>query len=989
MSTLLDAPAPPVEAKASPVSVDLNREQPWPGLFPFREEHRDYFYGRAEEADDLSHCVKRDTITLLFGKSGLGKSSLLLAGLFPLLRDSGFLPVYIKLSFAEDVPPLITQVKTAVQDAILRSNLDEVSLPGEDQSLWEYLHQRGPNLVDHAGQAVCPVVVFDQFEEIFTLGNSSDAARELRDQFLDRFAELVENFIPQGLRERLAEDPKLAERFDFSSSGCRIVVAMREDYLPKLEKLRTQVPSLVFATSRMRLTEMNGLAALDAVSRPNPKLVPGDVAEHIVRFVAGDTSQGEQKLEALEVPPAILSLFCHELNRKRLEASAEQITDELVSGNAKTIISDFYADCIKDQPTAVQRLIEDKLVTKWGYRDNIDLRQAREELKQQGVSSAALDKLVTKRLLRIEEYGHAQRVELTHDVLVQPVLKSREKRIQEEAVELARQHEREVLEAEKLRARRLKQWLMAGAFAGLIVLALLVISVRLWRLAEGSSLSANAALVEAEQNARRANTERKRADENARNLEIEAIKAAGAQKTAEEQTIIARREEAKVQQAFELLEGAYLDSLTQCDDSAGFFSELASTIRQGAEGEGMPELAADFSKLFERYVGQCVGTAKKLHSVKPDDVEVASYPGAIYLEMADSAIDRKDPVAAKEYSMKAVEVAEELEREPGRYKSHLVAAKIYGGASYRLWQLKDPSATQTGDRGIQVLNRAQTEQGTAKFDAWDWDATARVYMYRAIILPKPVDHAAAIALFQKAFDAESLASTKDRRPAYLERASLLGRKLAEEHAALKQPGLANQWYGRALNIANERISLLPGTITTQSQLTELQGAFADAGTILNAQRDWRGAAANRKREIELCLALKNKIKDRDLRDNIDVEVSRAYGNLAWYEILISQPEDSLKYAAIGISLDPSQVWIKVNQAHALLFTNRGVEAATVYLNLADTTYERRKLVKDIHDDFQLLCEMNLVRPEMANIARELGIDDPALMTCLASAGAQE
>ena len=257
---------------------------------------------------------------------------------------------------------------------------------------------------------VRPVLVFDQFEEIFTLGGSSDTTRQLRDDFLDSFAQLVENSIPPDLRARLAENPKRADRYDFAAAACRFVVSLREDYLPKLERLRQLLPSLVFATSRMRLTEMDGAHALLAtVSSPNPDLVTEGVADSIVRFVAGDTSEGQQPLDGLEVPPALLSLFCRELSIKR--GAAPQITEELVSGNARTIIDDFYHRYIDDKPIPLRRMIEDKLVTKWGYRDNIDLKQAKEELEVAGVPASSLDELVDQRLLHVEEHRGTPRID--------------------------------------------------------------------------------------------------------------------------------------------------------------------------------------------------------------------------------------------------------------------------------------------------------------------------------------------------------------------------------------------------------------------------------------------------------------------------------------------------------------------------------------------------------------------------------------------------
>ena len=77
----------------------VDSQNPWLGLVSFTEALRDYFHGRSEEADELFRRVKREVLTVLFGQSGLGKTSLLQAGLFPRLRREGFLPVAIRLGF--------------------------------------------------------------------------------------------------------------------------------------------------------------------------------------------------------------------------------------------------------------------------------------------------------------------------------------------------------------------------------------------------------------------------------------------------------------------------------------------------------------------------------------------------------------------------------------------------------------------------------------------------------------------------------------------------------------------------------------------------------------------------------------------------------------------------------------------------------------------------------------------------------------------------
>src|SRR5690242_2205724 len=96
----------------------VNADQPWPGLEPFSEAARDFFHGREQEVADLTRRVKGQTLTVLFGQSGLGKTSLLRAGLFPQLRRDCFLPIYIRLHFTAGEAALIKQVRDQIAEAI-------------------------------------------------------------------------------------------------------------------------------------------------------------------------------------------------------------------------------------------------------------------------------------------------------------------------------------------------------------------------------------------------------------------------------------------------------------------------------------------------------------------------------------------------------------------------------------------------------------------------------------------------------------------------------------------------------------------------------------------------------------------------------------------------------------------------------------------------------------------------------------------------------
>src|SRR3954465_10451445 len=92
----------------------IDPQNPWLGLASFSEETRAYFHGRDEEVAELGRRVQRKILTVLFGQSGHGKTSLLRAGLVPRLRPQGFCPVYVRLDYAAGSPAPAEQIKAAV-----------------------------------------------------------------------------------------------------------------------------------------------------------------------------------------------------------------------------------------------------------------------------------------------------------------------------------------------------------------------------------------------------------------------------------------------------------------------------------------------------------------------------------------------------------------------------------------------------------------------------------------------------------------------------------------------------------------------------------------------------------------------------------------------------------------------------------------------------------------------------------------------------------
>jgi hypothetical protein len=456
-----------VAAGAKVAATAVDERNPWLGLASFTEETRAYFFGRDEEVAELSRRVQRKLLTVLFGQSGLGKTSILRAGLVPRLRAQGYCPIYVRIDYAAESPEPAEQIKQAISRAARGSGeWTQSGVAVEGESLWEFLHHRDDVLRDESGATLIPLLIFDQFEEIFTLAQSDDSGRARAARFIDELADLVENRPPKSLEAKLEEDESRAERFDFARGDYRVLIALREDYLAPLEGLKKAMPSI--SQNRLRLAPMTGEQALAAVLQPGRRLVTDEVAAVIVRFVAGGA-----ELAHAEVEPSLLSLICRELNDTRIAQGRDEISLDLLAGSHASILSNFYERSLLDQKPAVRQVIEDELLTSSGFRENIAEERLLSRFKAVGADPGTLASLVNRRLLRIEERLDVRRVELTHDVLCGVVRSSRDLRRERESREaterlLAEQRARELSARHALvRARQIATGCTALAVAAI------------------------------------------------------------------------------------------------------------------------------------------------------------------------------------------------------------------------------------------------------------------------------------------------------------------------------------------------------------------------------------------------------------------------------------------------------------------------------------------------------------------------------------------
>ncbi len=475
---------PQSAAAPDPAANTVNERNPWLGLASFTEETRAYFYGRDEEGAELARRVQRKLLTVLFGQSGLGKTSILRAGLAPRLRGQGYCPIYVRIDYGRDSPEPAEQIKQAISRTARRSGeWTRAGVAVEGESLWEFLHHRDDVLRDESGATLIPLLIFDQFEEIFTLAQSDDFGRARAARFVEELADLVENRPPKSLEAKLEEDESRAERFDFARGDYRVLIALREDYLAPLEGLKKAMPSI--SQNRLRLAPMTGEQALAAVLQPGKRLVTDEVAAAIVRFVAGGA-----ELAHAEVEPSLLSLICRELNDTRLTQGRDEISLDLLAGSHASILSNFYERSLADQKPAVRQVIEDELLTSSGFRENIAEERLLSRFKAVGAAPDTLAVLVNRRLLRIEERLDVRRVELTHDVLCGVVKSSRDLRREREAREaterlLAEQHSRELAARRALvRARQIAVGCTVLAIGAVIAAVFAYLSTQRARRAE-------------------------------------------------------------------------------------------------------------------------------------------------------------------------------------------------------------------------------------------------------------------------------------------------------------------------------------------------------------------------------------------------------------------------------------------------------------------------------------------------------------------------
>ncbi|MFL6201190.1 MAG: hypothetical protein ACJ76J_18625 [Thermoanaerobaculia bacterium] len=355
-------------------------ESPYKLLDYFGDSEEDQlrFGGREREVQELVAHITNERTLVLYGPSGIGKTSLLLAGVFPVLRDRGYLTVY-----ARTLGTPLDDLRKAIADGC------KLGAPSPDEDLRA--------LVERATRGGPVVVMLDQFEEFFI---------RFKDRPEDRAAFIAELAV-------VLRDP---------SSCLTVVFSLREDYLAFLDEFNPKLPEPL-ADRRYRLQPMTAFGARQAIAKP--------LVRAGIEYEPAVISRVVSQLEGVGFEPMLLQILCSELYREAVRRAGGgrpriAVEDLEQLGGLEGIFRRYLngvVEAIPKERHLLTRMVLDALISSESTRRAAtleDLRHARFNAGEREMQEI-LD-LLTGRILRCQRRDGQAWYELIHERLI-PVLR--------------------------------------------------------------------------------------------------------------------------------------------------------------------------------------------------------------------------------------------------------------------------------------------------------------------------------------------------------------------------------------------------------------------------------------------------------------------------------------------------------------------------------------------------------------------------------------
>ncbi|HVG40117.1 MAG TPA: hypothetical protein VM888_00800, partial [Chitinophagaceae bacterium] len=415
----------------------------YPGTKFFEPDQKNIFFGRKQETYDLIHFIKAHDVFVIFADSGIGKTSLLNAGLIPELINENIQPIKFRFQDTK-VAPLQTIVEKLSEFVAPDLKLSETS-PQKLWRLFKLCSFKSSEVLNSEEKLKppLPLFIFDQFEEFF------NHPKQEREECINEISDLVNEYLPDYIKEEMKEkfrdkDPTEKELLFYSPARVKMLFLIRADKLKLLDDLSKKIPLIL--RNRFHLKPLNAIQAEQAILLPASLPKNGFISpsfsyqEEAVSEICQNLKNEEEEVESFQ-----LQILCRELEKRIIERAekgenALWISAEELGGKAgiESITKNYYTNQINSIAKEEDRknaalLIEDKLIIE---ERRISLPET--FLLKEGYSKELLDYLLN--VTRIIRVDNNRNIEISHDRLIAPILKSKQQREKEE--EKIREEER-------------------------------------------------------------------------------------------------------------------------------------------------------------------------------------------------------------------------------------------------------------------------------------------------------------------------------------------------------------------------------------------------------------------------------------------------------------------------------------------------------------------------------------------------------------------
>ncbi len=481
------------------------------GLQPYTEADAYRFKGRTEESQELFRLIVRNDYTVCYAESGEGKTSLLNAGVFPLLRENMFFPIAITFTsddYQRTPDSFDTIIDRCIKDCIADYNEKnkgfniEYKLSSTDfqdtdrqsvlqQELSKYSWWKLRNYKPQAmGLTFTPVFVFDQFEEVFNLPGSIVWTKKFFDWLEDVSSDSCPDEIVNKVREIIGTNaafPAIKEEKDFKA-----VFSLRKEFIGELDYWGMQkcfIPSL--KDNRYCLKAMTYEGAKKVMTQQQ-RFEESKVEQVLHYFVQQYSREPEKAItENLPVIPALLLSVVCDSWEKDIDFFSGKDENE-IGQSLNRILERFYEEALssiihelslqngnvqaksihEDIETAIFALVDSK-----GKR----VRRKSSELSHLNFDVKYKEILSDNRIIKISKVDGEDYVEIVHDSLCPIVAKKKEQWLAEET----RKNEDKVLREQ----RKKRNWLVASALAALLLVSGIAFGLygQNWRMKESTA----------------------------------------------------------------------------------------------------------------------------------------------------------------------------------------------------------------------------------------------------------------------------------------------------------------------------------------------------------------------------------------------------------------------------------------------------------------------------------------------------------------------